>query len=98
MNSRWGRLLRPAWIAVLVGCGASSSATRTGDEPPADESPPPPVPSTDGPAGHGEVCQSAEGLSRPCAAGLSCCYPCGIEGCDHVCHTEAECDMDRLRP
>jgi hypothetical protein len=34
----------------------------------------------------------------PAAEGLSCCYPCGIDGCDSVCHTREECDMDRMRP
>tara|TARA_R110002096_G_scaffold16898_9_gene57929 strand:+ start:50228 stop:50590 length:363 start_codon:yes stop_codon:yes gene_type:complete len=35
----------------------------------------------------GERCgQDAEGLS--CGAGLACCYPCGIQGCEFTC-TEA---------
>ncbi|MFO7566366.1 MAG: hypothetical protein R6X02_27230 [Enhygromyxa sp.] len=34
----------------------------------------------------GEVCQPGE--SNPCATGLHCCYPCGIQGCDFVCTPE----------
>ena len=30
----------------------------------------------------GEVCG---GSNPPCAEGLVCCYPCGVEGCDFVC-------------
>ena len=26
-----------------------------------------------------------------CHAGLSCCYPCGIDGCNSVCATADEC-------
>ncbi len=60
-----------------------------------------------GPMGkRGDVCQRGErsrgaGASGPvysCGPGLSCCYPCGIQGCDWVCHTPAECDVDRQRP
>jgi hypothetical protein len=33
---------------------------------------------------------------EPCADGLSCCYPCGIDGCDSVCmdvSQTGECPM-----
>ncbi|MBI2896618.1 MAG: hypothetical protein HYY06_23880 [Deltaproteobacteria bacterium] len=30
----------------------------------------------------GSVCMPG---AEECAGGLSCCYPCGIEGCDFVC-------------
>ena len=30
----------------------------------------------------GSVCMPG---GDPCGAGLSCCYPCGIDGCDFVC-------------
>jgi len=39
----------------------------------------------------GEVCDPGE--TNPCATGLHCCYPCGIEGCDFVCTPE---DMNTL--
>lgn len=54
---------------------------------------------------HGQIC--ALGSRHPedapvtpveCGPGLQCCYPCGIQGCDSVCHTRAECDLDRRRP
>ncbi|CAN5216672.1 hypothetical protein BH11MYX1_BH11MYX1_28520 [soil metagenome] len=56
--------------------------------------------------GHGAVCAfgarhpSGGGLDAPteCGPGLQCCYPCGIAGCDSVCHTPAECASDRQRP
>jgi hypothetical protein len=38
--------------------------------------------------GPGDVCTPGE--SEPCGPGLSCCYPCGIEGCDFRC--EPTCD------
>lgn len=53
--------------------------------------------------GHGAVCR--RGAQSPddtpvyeCGPGLQCCYPCGIAGCDSVCHTPEECAMDRMRP
>jgi hypothetical protein len=50
-------------------------------------------------AGHDEVCHAHDGsLDRPCAEGLSCCYPCGTDGCDSVCHTPEECQVDQMRP
>jgi hypothetical protein len=54
---------------------------------------------------HNEVCRTGTrsplGESRvvvACGSSLQCCYPCGIAGCDWVCHTAAECQMDRRRP
>ena len=65
---------------------------------PTSETPELQAPSS-GPAAHGEVCSSRDhAMERPCAEGLSCCYPCGIAGCDSVCHTQVECQMDRMRP
>ncbi|MCC7539816.1 MAG: hypothetical protein IT379_26575, partial [Deltaproteobacteria bacterium] len=37
--------------------------------------------------GPGEPCGGDRGM---CGAGLSCCYPCGIPGCDNLC--EPTCD------
>ena len=60
---------------------------------------------------HGDVCAvgtrhprqsdddpSAKVTPVECGPGLQCCYPCGIQGCDWVCHTQSECNMDRRRP
>lgn len=53
---------------------------------------------------HGDVCQLGEqrhgapGRVVSCGPGLQCCYPCGIQGCDWVCHTPSECEMDSRRP
>src|ERR1043165_4220029 len=33
--------------------------------------------------------------SVQCAAGLSCCYPCGDKGCDFTCMTPEECSVKR---
>lgn len=47
--------------------------------------PPPPVDAgaADG-GGAGDLCgQSANGA--PCASGLVCCYPCGVQGCSFTC-------------
>lgn len=79
--------------ALLTACGAgagSPDTTPRHGEAPVDRS---------GPAGHDEVCSAYDGsFERPCAAGLSCCYPCGVDGCDSVCHTEEECGVDMMRP
>jgi hypothetical protein len=54
---------------------------------------------------HGQICalgsrhpEDASVTPVECGPGLQCCYPCGIQGCDSVCHTRAECDLDRRRP
>lgn len=52
---------------------------------------------------HGAVCrwnvphQRAGGGPAPveCGPGLHCCYPCGIQGCDFTCMTQAECNVNR---
>ncbi len=79
----------------------SETETRDAEvvSPPSEPGPERERPGPAQPAAHGEVCSSADhGVSRPCAEGLSCCYPCGIDGCDSVCHTAEECQMDRMRP
>lgn len=63
-----------------------------------------PQPSASGFGKHNDVCayggRSGPHFETPppCGPGLFCCYPCGIDGCDSVCHTEAECNADRTRP
>jgi hypothetical protein len=37
-------------------------------------------------------------VHRDCRAGLQCCYPCGMAGCDWVCATQAECKSWRTLP
>lgn len=52
---------------------------------------------------HGAVCQlgrrheNTAGAPKvvECSEGLSCCYPCGIQGCDFKCMTPAECNVKR---
>lgn len=75
---------RLAWVVLVVACGAADAERRgAGDRV----------------AAHGEVCSSAEGGTvATCAPGLFCCYPCGIDGCDSVCHTAEECEADHMRP
>jgi hypothetical protein len=36
--------------------------------------------------------------AHACGAKLSCCYPCGIDGCDSVCATNQECQSWRTLP
>ena len=77
-----------ALALLLTACGASAASG-----PPSGGGAPGPV------AAHDEVCHAHDGsLDRPCAAGLECCYPCGVDGCDSVCHTPAECRVDMVRP
>jgi hypothetical protein len=55
---------------------------------------------------HGDVCalgnrpreDNAKVAVVECGPGLACCYPCGIDGCDSVCHTADECNADQMRP
>ena len=44
--------------------------------------------------------QPSQPLPEPahCAIGLSCCYPCGIFGCDHQCATPSECASWQMLP
>lgn len=52
---------------------------------------------------YGEVCklgwrskeQSPRKKTVTCGVGLSCCYPCGVDGCDFTCLTNAECSVPR---
>ena len=79
--------MRLALLALLVAA-CSHAAKHTDD--------PPPGPRTDG--SHGAVCSWGHGeQAHPdtplaaCQSGLSCCYPCGIDGCSSVCATSSEC-------
>ena len=55
---------------------------------------------------HNQVCRFgarrdpaiAGKVARTCGPGLFCCYPCGVQGCDFVCHTKTECQLDSRRP
>ncbi|MCA9683830.1 MAG: hypothetical protein KC457_16640 [Myxococcales bacterium] len=63
--------------------------------------PQPRVTQSEGPAQLGEVCRvgrptgDGAALTRECEEGLSCCYPCGMAGCDWVCSTAEECALKR---
>ena len=72
---------------VLAACSHSSER----------KDPPPGGPRTDG--SHGAVCSwghsqeaHADTPLAACQSDLSCCYPCGIDGCSSVCATKEECD------
>jgi hypothetical protein len=78
-------------------------------DPAPGEEPAGPKPAAKG-ARRGAVCQTGtrpaidedgktrEPVRRDCQAGLQCCYPCGIAGCDWICATPTECSAWRTRP
>lgn len=79
-------------VLAVAACGSGSS----------EPSGPTPPPAIDAAAvgGEGAICRVGE--QHPpgevveaveCAAGLQCCYPCGIPGCDSVCM--ADCGPPR---
>jgi hypothetical protein len=81
---------RSALILVCVlACGPARST---------DHARGPDGAATDG--SEGAVCAWGERSDAPrrstplasCQPGLSCCYPCGIAGCDSVCATKARCE------
>ena len=82
-------ICRIGLLALLAGCAGRQVEQEEPPPPP----PPPPV------AGEGQVCRygamgiaSPEETAPPCPEGLSCCYPCGVDGCDWVCADEATCE------
>jgi hypothetical protein len=94
-----GHLRGALLILLLGGCLGGST-------PPAEPTPGSGSGSGSGtaavvPGGAGTICHA--GLRHPpgepppevhpCAPGLQCCYPCGIEGCDSVCM--ADCGPPR---
>jgi len=93
--------LRGALLALVLLLGACVG----GSPAPAEPTPGSGSGSGSGPAadvgGEGTVCRAGErqipGQAPPevqaCAAGLRCCYPCGIPGCDSVCM--ADCGPPR---
>jgi hypothetical protein len=91
-----------AFVLALAAC--SSPAKPTTSSPPNVVATPDAKPD-DGTAqvgNHGAVCAVGgrhRGDDAPkvveCTAGLQCCYPCGIDGCDSVCMTQAECNVKR---
>ena len=99
-------------LAALVGCGShppAGSGTHSTSAPAGSASGSAVGSAAPAPAGlgkHGDVCSygerhpQGERLPAPaeCGPGLQCCYPCGIQGCDSVCHTPDECNTDRMRP
>lgn len=53
-----------------TGSGSGSGASRVGEG---------------GICGYGRLSEHVGEEAPQCQAGLSCCYPCGIEGCDSIC-------------
>jgi hypothetical protein len=88
--------------AVVDAAGARAQVVEAG----APDGKPGPLPRGGGArvGKRGDVCRTgsrsgrADDLVVTCGPGLECCYPCGIEGCDWVCHTPSECEQDRERP
>ena len=80
-----------AIILAACGSGRTTGTMSSGGAGP----PPPPGPKTDGT--EGAVCgwghRNTERHDAPaaCQAGLQCCYPCGIDGCDSVCEAVTDC-------
>ncbi len=76
------RMLLVSVAGLLIGCARTRPATSSGE--PVDHD-------TSAPAGEREICRVGRAHSgpdvkaRPCAQGLECCYPCGVDGCDSVC-------------
>lgn len=80
--------MRWCWILLtffMAGCGSGHHTDREVTEPP------------DHVQGEGQVCRYGtlapmpEEPPPPCPEGLSCCYPCGLEGCDWVCADAETC-------
>lgn len=71
-------------LGLLIGCGPRAPSHAPGGA------------STDG--SQGATCAWGHREPHPdtplaaCQSGLSCCYPCGIDGCDSVCATKSECE------
>lgn len=84
---QFGPLIR---IAQLLVFADNSTSASTIGRPPFDW--PWPRRWEGGPAKQKEVCYPRDNpgdltprFSRPCARGLKCCYPCGIQGCASIC-------------
>jgi hypothetical protein len=98
--------MRAFAIVVLFAACSSRGASEPEFQPVMTiDARPPDAPPPAKAAGHNEVCRAGTRSGNPdpmaaraCEPGLECCYPCGIEGCDWVCHTPAECAVDRRRP
>lgn len=80
-------MMQRALIAlVFVACGGK-------------QTPPPSVDNAKPAMGtQGAVCAIGDehrgsGVAVACGPGLSCCYPCGIDGCDSVCMPECPVGM-----
>jgi hypothetical protein len=84
------RLLLTA--ALVAACSSPAKPTSNVTTPPADKV-----------GNHGAVCglgsrhENSSDAPAPveCSAGLQCCYPCGIDGCDDICMTPDECNEKR---
>jgi hypothetical protein len=76
-----------ALALLLAACGSSQAPSPA----------PPPQPGAKIDGTEGAVCAWGHRDPHPghspaaCAAGMQCCYPCGIDGCDSVCEAVTEC-------
>jgi len=81
-------------VALLVACGHPAMPAPP-TSPAAERDP---LAKSDG-TEH-SVCHWGARMSRPlpapaaCKAGLQCCYPCGIPGCNSECMAVASCPTD----
>ena len=94
-------MLRALLVQAAFVAACSSPAKPTASPAPSNAATP--ATGSDANVGnHGAVC-GLGGRHKPgdditpveCTAGLQCCYPCGIDGCDDICMTPDECRMDR---
>jgi hypothetical protein len=87
LSNRGARLALGLLLAAALtgGCAGEHGKQRGVKEPPGSI------------AEEGRVCRYGslapvpEEPPPPCPEGLSCCYPCGVEGCDWVCADAETC-------
>ena len=95
-----------ALVAAFVFSACSSASKPTTTSPPNAVGASPDAKADNGTAkvgNQGAVCalggrhENRSDAPKPveCTDGLQCCYPCGIDGCDSICMTPAECNVNR---
>ena len=99
---RWARVTMFAACSLMC---LSATSCKTGGQGQGEGPEEPEEPEDKRPRGkQGDVC--AVGLAEggptttvhACGRNLSCCYPCGIDGCNSVCATAKECEAWRTLP
>lgn len=89
MPTTWTRALWTILLAAtLLACGGAAveEERSTGDG--SEQDAPPREPIVCRPGAHDHQDASV----RSCPEGLSCCYPCGVEGCAWVCASPERCE------